>query len=235
MSRAGDVVRTALRGLGQVFITLGLVLLLFVVYELKITNLYTGREQEALAEEIEQDWASGPVLPIGPQIGSSDGYADVPLGEALAKVYIPRLGRDYVKVVVEGTSLESLKRGPGHYPETALPGEVGNVAIAGHRTTYGAPFHRNDELEVGDAIVLETRAMWFTYRVRSERVVAPTEVSVVEPVPGRPGVAPTERLLTLTTCHPKFSARERLITLAVLESARDKAQGRPASLAEAPA
>ena len=222
-----DAVRTALRGAGQVLITLGLVVLLFVVYELKVTNLYTGREQSALADEVEREWAE---LPTPSQSGAPvEAPREVPLGKGFAKIYLPDLG-DYVKVVVEGTSVADLKRGPGHYRGTALPGELGNVAIAGHRTTYGAPFHDLDELQPGDAIVLETRTGWFTYALRSKQVVAPSAVEVTYPVPGRRGARPTERLLTLTTCHPKFSARSRLVLQAVLTEALPKSQGFPAAL-----
>jgi sortase A len=223
---AADAVRTALRGLGQVLITLGLVVLLFVVYELKVTNLYTGREQSALADEVEREWAALPAPSPG---GPGEAPREVPLGKGFAKIYLPDLG-DYEKVVVEGTSVADLKRGPGHYRGTALPGEVGNVAIAGHRTTYGAPFHDLDELVPGDAIVLETRTAWFTYALRSKRVVPPSAVEVTFPVPGRRGARPTERLLTLTTCHPKFSARSRLVLQAVLTEALPKSEGSPAAL-----
>lgn len=230
----GDVLRTLLRGVGQVLITLGLVVLLFVFYELKITNLYTGQQQEALADDLEADWRAGATRPQGPRgAGSTDGYPEIPLGTGFAKIYVPELGRDFVKVVVEGVGTDNLKKGPGHYPKTARPGEMGNVVIAGHRTTYGAPFHRVDELEPGDAIVLETADLWFTYRVRSQEVVPPTRVEVTYPVPHRKDVAPTERLLTLTTCHPKFSARTRLIVYAALEKQQAKSEGRPAALAEA--
>ena len=229
MSGAGDAVRLVLRGVGQLLITLGLVVLLFVVYELKVTNLYTGRQQSALADEVEREWAALPT-PSTPGAPVTSAL-DVPLGRGFAKIYLPALG-DFVKVVVEGTTVAALKRGPGHYVGTALPGAVGNVAIAGHRTTYGAPFHRIDELEPGDAIVLETATTWFTYRVRSEEVVPPSAVEVTYPVPGRKGATPTERLLTLTTCHPKYSARTRYVVRAVLDSVLAKSQGRPSALAD---
>jgi sortase A len=233
VSPMSDVLRTLARGVGQVLITLGLVVLLFVVYELKVTNLYTGQQQSALADDIEADWKAGPPVPLGPRAGGTDGYPDIPLGKGFAKIYIPELGRDYVKVVIEGVGTANLKKGPGHYPKTARPGEKGNVVIAGHRTTYGAPFNRVDELEAGDAIVLETADTWFVYRVRSQEVVPPTRIEVTYPVPNRKGAVPTERLLTLTTCHPKFSARTRLIVYSVLEKQQAKSQGRPAALAEA--
>jgi sortase A len=104
--------------------------------------------------------------------------------------------------------VRDLRKGPGHLPQSALPGEQGNVVISGHRTTYGAPFNRLDELADGDMLRMVTPAGTFDYRVTSRRIVAPTEVSVI---------APTEDArLTLTTCHPKFSAKQRLIVVASL-------------------
>ncbi len=210
--------RSALRGIGQTLITLGVVILLFCVYELWITGLYTGREQSRLHRELIQQWAAPPVA-------SGPHRPRLPLGSGIAIIYIPALGKDYQKVVVEGVGVPDLKRGPGHYPGTALPGEIGNVVISGHRTTYGAPFNRVDTLRVGDAIVLETRDAFFTYRVTGQQVVTPTSIEVTYPVPGHKGATPTQRLLTLTTCNPKYSAAQRLIIRAVLESAPFAKQG----------
>jgi sortase A len=152
------------------------------------------------------------------------------LGQAFAVLHIPALDDYDPWVVVEGTSVADLKNGPGHIPGTALPGELGNVVVSGHRTTYGAPFNRLDELSPGSEIVLETRDGWFTYAVRSTSIVTPTSVEVTLPVPGDPTAKPDKRLLTLTTCHPKYSAQQRLIVLAELTAASDKADGLPAAL-----
>lgn len=235
-----DRLRTLARGLGQVLITLGVVLLLFSVYELKITNLYTDRVQRELGAELQREWATrpiGPVVPAGPVVPVGSAVpairpVAVRLGEGFAVLRIPRLGRDYAKVVVEGVGVPDLKRGPGHYPGTALPGQVGNVVLSGHRTTYGAPFNRLGELRPGDAVVLETATSWFTYRMVARQIVAPTDVQVLLPVPGRPGVPPTQRLLTLTTCHPEYSAKQRMIVTARLEAALPKAAGAPPALAQ---
>lgn len=249
MSRKGDVVRTGLRGVGQTLITLGVVMLLFAFYELKVTNLVTDREQGRLAEELATSWAEpreplpadttgpqepGPVLPGIPQEPGRPAAAPVArqLGSGFAILRIPRLGRwnDKPPVIVEGVSVEDLKRGPGHIPGTAMPGEIGNVVISGHRTTYGAPFSRFDELRPGDAVVLETRDMWFTYEVTGSEIVAPTAVEVTLPVPRNPTAVPTKRLLTMTTCNPKYSARQRLIISAEMTVAEPKGGARPAAL-----
>ena len=213
--------RTALRGLGQTLITFGVVLLLFCAYELWITGLYTHREQGRLHRELVREWAG----PRPPSLVPHRRPAPA-LGTGIAVIYIPALGPDYQKVVVEGVGVPDLKRGPGHYPGTALPGEVGNVVISGHRTTYGAPFNQLDVLRVGDAIVLETRDSYFTYRVTGQQIVTPTSVEVTYPVPGHRGAVPTQRLLTLTTCNPKYSAAQRLVVRAVLESPMAKAGDR---------
>ena len=249
MSRRADVARTVLRGTGQTLITVGLVLLLFCVYELKVTNLVTARAQEQLADDLQDTWAAPvPVSATPAPVPSSTATAPLPtpvpsaaptvtpveLGSGFAVLRIPRLGdwNDRPPVVVEGVSTADLKKGPGHIPGTALPGQVGNVVLSGHRTTYGAPFERFDELQPGDAVVLETRDSWFTYTVTGTRIVRPTAIEVTYPVPGQPGAIPTEQLLTMTTCHPRFSARQRMVVSARLTATDAKSAGTPAALAE---
>jgi sortase A len=135
---------------------------------------------------------------------------EVKEGEGLTRIVIPRLGVD--TIVVQGTSPSALRAGAGHYPETPLPGEAGNMAIAGHRTTYGKPFADIDQLSPGDEIDLETPLGSFVYRVtKNPFVITPTDRSVL-------GVTP-DPTLTLTACHPKFSAAERLVVQAHLDSA----------------
>ena len=149
---------------------------------------------------------------------------EVRVGDPVTRLTIPSLGVE--TVVVEGTSPAALRAGAGHYPNTPLPGERGNVAIAGHRTTYGRPFNRLDELAVGATIVLETPVGTYTYEV------VPHPAHVPNPCPNEACwittprdwsvVAPTDRpSLTLTTCHPKGSAQQRLIVRAALVERRD--------------
>src|SRR4051794_9694202 len=153
------MVRTALRGTGQTLITVGLVILLFSVWELYGTNLYTNKQQKTLTNELEDHCAHPSILPTGqPELVS------VQLGKGLPNLGIPRLGEKYTKVIVEGVGHEDLKKGPGHYPGTALPGQLGNFVVSGHRTTYGAPFNHLDWMKPGDAVVVETRTTWFVYR-----------------------------------------------------------------------
>jgi len=225
MSQAGEAIRTFLRGLGQTLITLGVVVLLFVGYELYATNVYTDRQQSQLGSDLTHAWQQ-------PEPAARTRVTPVAaaLGQGIAVIWIPRLGRTYHRVVVEGVGKEDLKKGPGHYPGTADSGGVGNMVISGHRTTYGAPFNRIDELRPGDAIVLETRDSWFTYRMTGQQIVAPTAVEVTYAVPGQRNAVPTARLLTLTTCNPKYSAQQRLIVRALLETALPRTGGEPPAL-----
>jgi len=134
----------------------------------------------------------------------------VDIGDSLTRVQIPDIEVDVV--VVEGTTASALRAGAGHYPDTPLPCEVGNVSIAGHRTTFGRPFHNVDLLDVGDEITLVTPIGKCTYEVTQEPfAVSPATTSVVANTPG-------QATLTLTTCHPKGSARQRLIVKATLVS-----------------
>jgi sortase A len=132
--------------------------------------------------------------------------APVAEGEPTAHLRIPRIGVD--KIVVEGVGLPDLKKGPGHYPGTPLPGQAGNAAIAGHRTTYGAPFNRIDELKPGDEILVDTVQGSFRYLVAQQLIVSPKQVDVLN--------NKGDNRLTLTACHPKFSARQRIVVVALL-------------------
>jgi sortase A len=136
----------------------------------------------------------------------------VATGHALGRIRLPTLHRSYV--MVQGTDSGSLRKGPGHYPRTALPGEPGTVAIAGHRTTYLAPFKTIDQLRPGDPVVLEMPYGRFTYRVQSSRVVAPSALWVTRSV-GYPR-------LVLSACHPLYSASKRIVVFARLAAPIDE-------------
>jgi len=220
-----SAVRTATRGVGELFVTAGLVLLLFVTYQLVWTNFEANRAQDGVSDQIRDDWqrpaASG-------RTGAVGRVTD--FGEGFAFMHIPRLGRRYSVPVVEGVSLDDLAKGVGHYPKTVLPGEVGNFAVAGHRATHGEPFAYLDEVRKGDAVVVETQEDWYVYLIDRTKIVQPTDTWVIEPVPGRPDAVPTERLITLTTCNPRWASTERLIVWGHLDSRRSKAAGQPAEL-----
>ncbi|MGH8895180.1 MAG: class E sortase [Actinomycetes bacterium] len=224
-SGVGDAARSTARGLGELLITAGLVLLLFVAYQLVWTNLEARRAQDRVAEQIRDAWERPVRDPGGGTAAKGPRAAD--FGAGFAFLRIPRLGTGYSVPVVEGVGLDELARGVGHYPSTVRPGQVGNFAVAGHRATNGEPFAYLDRLRPGDVVVAETRRSWFTYVVDRSRIVAPTATWVIDPVPGNPAAAPTERLLTLTTCNPRWGSTERLIVFGHLEERRPKSEGPP--------
>jgi sortase A len=200
-------VRTLIRSLGELCITAGLVMLLFVAYELWGTGAYTSNQQDQLSKQLDKQWNAKRTITTSEKVH---------LGQGLALIRIPRLGKSYHYVVIEGVTVADLRKGPGHYPGTAMPGGIGNFVVSGHRTTYAAPFNRVDELRDGDKILVDTRDKQYIYRVTDEKVVKPTEVDVAEPVPFHAGAKPTKRLITLTTCHPKYSASHRLVVFGEL-------------------
>ena len=197
--RAEKTGSSALRRVGHTFLTLGILVLLFLAYQLFGTNLVTGRQQQALAADLQESWQFSPDVDVSAPPPEK--------GEPIGKIEIPNIGVDWI--FVEDVEVEDLKKGPGHYPETPLPGRRGNAAIAGHRTTYGAPFNRLDELQQGDEIRVSDAVGTYIYRVIEKKIVRPTDLSVVAPT--------TDSRLTLTTCNPKYSARERLIVVAALQ------------------
>lgn len=210
-------------GLGRVLVTIGLLTLSFAAYQLWGTGLYEARAQDSL----KQDFAKGlktttttspdPAKPAPKPL-------PIPSGDAVAIISIPSIGVEHA--VVQGVSRSDLRKGPGHYPNTPLPGELGNAAIAGHRTTYGAPFGRLDELRPGNLIEVRTAAGDYRYSVTETIIVKPTELSVLNATP--------TATLTLTTCHPRFSASRRLVVHASLVT-ETSAPLRDPSLTEASA
>lgn len=208
---------------GELLITAGVVVLLFVAYQLVWTNIQADHAADVQTNNLERHW--GDRTPADPEF-------DLPLkgGEAFALLRIPALGDNYRVPIVEGVSLDALAQGVGHYPETALPGQIGNFSVAGHRATNGEPFAYLDQVDVGDDVFVETGTTWYTYEVTKEYIVEPTQVGVILPVPNEPGAVPRRRLMTLTTCNPRWDSFQRLIFHAKLVDELPKSEGRPAAL-----
>jgi sortase A len=200
------MVRRLLRGTGWTFIGMGSFVLYFLVYQLVGTNAVTSRGQSDLRNELQREWSATPVT------RTRDPKKVEPrrpaVGKALAVLDIPKIRLDN-KVVVEGVGRDELRKGPGHVPSTVLPGQDGAFGVSGHRTTYGAPFYRLNELTKGDSITVVTREAIYTYTVTRTAIVRPTETQVLDNVKGPDGK--TKATITLTTCHPRYSARQRLI------------------------
>jgi sortase A len=200
-------VRRTIREVGLALITAGVVVLLFVAYQLWGTGFAEAASQSKLKQQFTAPATTAAPAADNPAFGAPVApVAGPPEGSAVAHLVIKKAGVD--AYVVEGVTESALKQGPGHYPGTPMPGEPGNSAIAGHRTTYGAPFWDLQKLTAGDDIFITTRAGQFRYTVEQLLVVAPTQVSVIAPTP--------DNRLTLTTCNPRFSATSRLVVVAKL-------------------
>jgi sortase A len=221
-----SVARAAVRSVGEVLITAGLVLLLFCAYQLVWTNIAADRAQDKVSNTLRQQWSrqGGSGSPGTIRLSKSD------FGKGFAFLHIPRLGRKYSVPIVQGVSLPDLSRGVGHYPKTAVPGQIGNFAVAGHRATNGEPFAHLDAVKVGDSLVVETRTNWFSYVVDKVQIVEPSAVWVLQPVPGKPAQQPTRQLITLTTCNPRWASTQRLIVFGHLEETTLASAGRPQAL-----
>lgn len=212
--------RHVVSGTGKVLVTLGILILLFVGYQLWGTGIYTARAQNQLEKDfnaaLRQTGSPPTTFPTGstepsPTVATAPSVTTLAPPSApnpaesdvVGHLVIPKIGVDVF--VIQGTDDSDLRKGPGHYPATPFPGQRGNAAIAGHRTTYGAPFGDLDGLEVGDTIQITTLQGSFDYRVYDTLIVSPTDSEVLEADPTRPAT------ITLTTCNPKYSAAERLI------------------------
>ncbi len=239
-----------LTAVGRTFITIGVLMLLFVAYQLWGTGILTAQAQSGLRSDFQellslaregdlvQQAAPLPTPTPAPDVAVPAPTTDPavvaaeeaarqaavaklaallwqPPGEVVARLRIPAIGVD--EQVVEGVGTNELRKGPGHYGSTPLPGMAGNASIAGHRTTWGAPFNRINELRPGDEISVETLQGLFTYRVLEQDsgngffVVPPNRVDVLDQ-----DFAETPNRLTLTACHPKYTARQRIIVVAEL-------------------
>ncbi|GAA0975955.1 class E sortase [Acrocarpospora macrocephala] len=206
--------RRLARGVGELMVTLGVIALLFAAYAVYGKAWRIEAEQHLIDDRLNRTWAT-----------ANAGEAPAP-GQPLARLHIPKL--DMKWAVVEGVTQADLRKGPGHYPKTARPGEIGNMAVAGHRIP--SVFWDIDRLREGDTIVAETRNAWFIYSVTGHREVRPTAVEVVAPTPDQPGVPPERAMLTLTTCNPKFQNWQRLVVFAELTRSQAKSAGRPPEL-----
>ena len=239
--RRGSAVRAATGVIGELLITAGVLVGLFVVWQTWWTDVAVSATQAELVDELEgapqaSEPAAEPEPPSSTRPEPEPSEQPPPVlaqpeteGETFASLRVPRWGDDYVRPVSEGVSRQRVLdvMGIGHYPGTAMPGDTGNFAVAGHRVGFGRPFYRVDELRIGDPLVVRTGDTWFVYRVTSSAIVPPTDVAVIAPVPGAPDQAPDRATITLTTCHPVFSTRERFVVHGVLDSWTPVADGVP--------
>jgi sortase A len=239
--------------IGEILLTAGVITLLFVVWQLWLGDLIYGAQRNAAGDELSQTWSqqyapstAPTATPTSTPTPTPTPLDDVPVTAdpvvlpqpADAQVFgilrIPRFGPDYAVQIAGGISrartLDPI--GVGHYPGSAMPGDVGNFAVAAHRTTWGKPFNRLADLHVGDPIVIETPDGWYTYRFRTLEYVAPTEREVLLAVPQDTAVAAGTRYITMTSCSPMYSMTERIVAYGVFDSFTPRSAGTPESLSE---
>ena len=235
-SRSGRVIRGTTGFIGEVLLTVGVLLLLVVVYDLWWTNVVAAQNADQQRQELLSDWGDDED-PVVTDSGGDPGppEAVVPVdGEAFALIYIPRL-KDKVwgLPLVEGVSDEDLAQGISHFPGAALPGQKGNFALAGHRATHGEPLRDIDQLVEGDEVIIETETGSYVYRMTQDAIVSPYDVWVVDPVPGQDaGTVPTERIITLLTCNPRWASYERWAWWGRLDDSFHKDLGTPEAIRE---
>ena len=220
--------------LGEVLVTVGVLLLGFLAWQLWWTDIQGNAGQARVVQSL--GWAT-PVPTAAPSAAPTPGatvaspkvatprhdappvIAEPGHATTFATLQVPRWAGEPQRPISEGidraTVLDVL--GIGHYPGTGMPGAVGNFAVAGHRTTFGKPFNRIAELQVGDALVVRTADTWYVYEVTSTEIVYPRQTEVIAPVPDKPGATPTVRSITMTTCTPMYSAAQRYVVHGVLD------------------
>ncbi|WP_169738930.1 class E sortase [Jiangella gansuensis] len=203
-------------GFGELMLTAGAVVLLFVVYTLWGTGIQTASAQNDLRDQLGLDSGQIEKEPVP--------LDQLEVGDAYGIIRIPRFGEDWEWIIVQGTEDSDLKNGPGHYLDSVDPGEVGNFSIAAHRSGHGEPFAQFPELQVGDVVEIETATGTYVYQLDNAPNGDPdgnridvTDTWVVDPVPGEPSdIEPTERRITLTTCWPRWGSSHRMYATGVL-------------------
>ncbi|MET0844072.1 MAG: class E sortase [Mycetocola sp.] len=228
--------------IGELLVTGGVLVLLFLVWQLWLNDAVLRAAQDSEADALSKSWATSIPLPTASEAPADPVDAVAPLvlaepddAEVFGVLRVPRFGADYAAKMAGGVSTTRTLNplGIGHYPDTAMPGQPGNFAVAGHRNTHGKPLNLVGTLQVGDAIVVEVPEGWYTYRFRTLEYVKPSGVGVLNPVPQLDGVEATDSFITLTSCNPAFSTAERIIAYGVFESwtPRTAQPDGPASLA----
>ncbi len=227
--------------LGEVLITGGLVVLLFIGWQLWLYDSIVGGELQQQAAQQSREWdeqAAASPTPTPSETPGNEPSSDAPPvqvapanAEQFGMLIVPRWGADYYRPIAEGVGVSAvLNKGLlGHYPSTQMPGEVGNFALAAHRTTKGGSLHNIHELQLGDEIYVETAAGWYRYIFRNLEYVRPTGVGVLDPVPQDPAAAPSERFITLTSCNPILTSVERIIAYGVYDGFFPRDPAKPAS------
>ena len=234
--------------LGELLLTAGVVVALFLGWRLWWNDAVMASQQSRAASDLSAGWleqarveTESAESPAATPASEGTEYGDPPVdgsdhanGDPFAVMYVPRFGEGSQRTIAEGVGLDvlnSFESGVGHYPSTQMPGEVGNFAIAAHRSAYGGGMHEIDRLQLGDAIHIQTRDAWYTYRFRDLEYVTPTTTGVLAAVPHHPELEPADRIVTLTSCNPLYSTAERIVAYGVLEAWQPASAGPPTEIA----
>ena len=215
--------RQVIRAAGEIFLTFGVIGLLFISYLIWGTALRAESAQRQLSNELNQEWRQAPARGDAAEVqGPSPEQFDVATGQPFAFITIPAFGPHWRFTLIQGTALAQLDLSPGHVPGTQWPGQVGNFAVAGHRVTAGNPFWSLPSLRTGDLVDIQTQLNDYTYRITGQQRVLPTDLGVLDPVPSHPAQHPTQRLITLITCDPAWTGTHRVVVTGVLISAKPR-------------
>ena len=230
---------------GEVLVTAGALMGLFLAWHLVLNDTIQGDRQNQSASALAQQWkvpesgsaeqetATAIVNPSNEEPPVTISPAE---GEAFALLYVPRFGPEYVRTIAEGvdveTVLNSRRLGVGRYLESDQLGAYGNFALAAHRTTFGAPFGDIGELRIGDHIYVEVPEGWYAYEFRNLEYVWETDIKVLNSFPKMEEEVPGARLITLTSCHPKFTVSERVIAYGLYSGWYPRDGGPPTEIAD---
>jgi len=239
--------------LGELLITAGMLVLCYIGWQVWLADIITGSQYASQARSLSQKWdaeeqkdptpaptssaTAGPSGPAGTTEDVPVGTAPTKTADVFAALIIPRFDTPadphFYRPIAQGVSNTQVlqKKGIGHYPTTGMPGAVGNFAIASHRTFYGGALHNVPDLRLGDHIYVETQAGWYMYQFRNLQYMPPTEVQVLEAVPEQLGVTADDRVITMTTCNPLLSTKERMAAYGVFEKFYPRAGGAPQEIA----
>lgn len=223
-------VRSVIGVTGELLLTAGALVLLFAVWQVWWTDVEANAVHAESVTQLEHQFTSSvpTTAPTTPPKKDEPAAPKALDGSAFAIARIPSLGAKYAVPIVEGTAKDDLERGIGHYSGTARPGQIGNLALAGHRMTYGGPFRDIERVRPGDVVIIETATDFYVYTMGSHTIVDPSHIAAIAPVPEHPGVKPTVASITLTACHPKYAATWRWIVHGKLTETIPRADWDPA-------
>lgn len=220
--------------LGELLLTAGAFVLLFLGWQLFLNDIIVGQQLQAESLEQSLQWEKNiadavPGEPDKPPVLAAPGNT-----QRFGLLVVPRFGADYYRPIAEGVSTADVLNSNnfGHYPDTQMPGEVGNFAIAAHRKAYGGNLEHINELQLGDSIYVETKDGWYRYVFRNLEYVKPTGVGVLDPVPQQGAADAEDRIITLTSCNPLFSTAERIIAYGVFDRFYPRSGGAPMEIAD---